>query len=701
MSDMLPAHPLRIARATLALILALPLSLAAQSPVQQVLASWQQLTAPTEHEARATVPISQALDGWQRDGHGNLMLRRGRGTPRRVVACAIDRPGFTVTQITDDGYLRLGRVASGGHPRFDQAHEAQQVNIITARGTVPGVIAATNAHIAASHRADSLVVTADDLWLDVGASSRAEVVALGIQLRDPVERRVPAWPFAGGVAGGATGSRAGCAAIAAAARGMVERGETIFLMTTQGALGWPGLGSALARLGAVNEVTVVVAGRDVQETRWIRPGGSGGTLGINAAVFRAGNVDSIRAITPGVRFAGSLVETISDGGAAFVLMEVVQAAGVTRTTLGTQPWISAPATAFGQTAPSTDAQASTAAQLKTLADIPGTPGDEWRVREAVKTAMPAWARALTVTDAAGNLILGMGPERDTIVFIAQLDEVAFDVVSIAHDGVVTLRSRGGAVASAWEGQPALLHLVPRSSGAPLASIAGVFVPRDNAPLDRPERLTAWFGLDSAELVAQGVRVGDGVTSHKDAVRLAGTRFTGGALADRAGSYALLRALNDINPARLTRRVLFVWSTSEDMGRAGAAGAAALADRLGASVQRVHSIGTVVSPAAPLESPPVASAQLGGGPVLRAIESTSMAAVSARAELLAIAARAGIPLQIGLTQGGTDGTVFTYYGAPNVPISWPGRYSHAPGEVLDLRDIEQLAKLIAALASAPR
>jgi len=79
----------------------------------------------------------------------------------------------------------------------------------------------------------------------------------------------------------------------------------------------------------------------------------------------------------------------------------------------------------------------------------------------------------------------------------------------------------------------------------------------------------------------------------------------------------------------------------------------------------------------------------------------MAAVSARAELLAIAARAGIPMQIGLTQGGTDGTVFTYYGAPNVPIAWPGRYSHAPGEVLDLRDIEQLAKLIAALASAPR
>ena len=59
--------------------------------------------------------------------------------------------------------------------------------------------------------------------------------------------------------------------------------------------------------------------------------------------------------------------------------------------------------------------------------------------------------------------------------------------------------------------------------------------------------------------------------------------------------------------------------------------------------------------------------------------------------------AGIPLQVGLTQGGTDGTQFTFWGAPNQGLSWPGRYSHSPGEVLDLRDLEHLGELIAAMA----
>jgi putative aminopeptidase FrvX len=62
-----------------------------------------------------------------------------------------------------------------------------------------------------------------------------------------------------------------------------------------------------------------------------------------------------------------------------------------------------------------------------------------------------------------------------------------------------------------------------------------------------------------------------------------------------------------------------------------------------------------------------------------------------------AAAAGLPLQIGLTQGGTDGTTFTFFGAPNTGLSWPGRYSHTPAEVLDLRDLERLARLITAVA----
>jgi putative aminopeptidase FrvX len=135
---------------------------------------------------------------------------------------------------------------------------------------------------------------------------------------------------------------------------------------------------------------------------------------------------------------------------------------------------------------------------------------------------------------------------------------------------------------------------------------------------------------------------------------------------------------------------------------GLNGAQALAARAGISTTRIYSIDTFVSSESPLESPHFAFVRLGAGPVLRAIENGSISPPAVRTQVQQAARTAGIPLQIGLTQGGTDGTTFTFYGAPNTGLSWPGRYSHTPAEVLDLRDVERLSQLIGALAKrSPR
>src|SRR5215510_1421546 len=67
---------------------------------RRALLSWVSLDAPPGWEHFATDSISKTLPGWQRDALGNLMLRKGTGSPRRVVACGIDRPSFAVTEIT-------------------------------------------------------------------------------------------------------------------------------------------------------------------------------------------------------------------------------------------------------------------------------------------------------------------------------------------------------------------------------------------------------------------------------------------------------------------------------------------------------------------------------------------------------------------------------------------------------------------------
>jgi putative aminopeptidase FrvX len=688
---------------TLLLLAVLPLHLlAAQSEAGGALASWTSLDAPVGHEARTLRPLvpllNRATGGrWTEGALGSLVLRKGSGAPRRVVACGIDRPGFVVTQIRSDGLLRLHTLGTSAHPLWEQAHEGQQLEILTARGAVPAVSAIANGHFAAQHARDTLVVSADDLWVDVGAASAAEVATLGIVLLDPVQRRLPAWPYAGHVSGASAGRRAGCAAVVAAARGTPSQGETIFVISTQASFGWPGLGGTLARASdfTADSITVFGNGAAQRGTQLLRAGGGSP---INAAVFRAARRETIVWIAPAVRHPGALVESVAEHEAAWLLREARRAAGITSgaPAADSAAWVAIPVRerASARTAPARagDAHASTMRTLAGLADLPAVPGDEWRVREAIRAQLPAWARERATVDDAGNLVVSVGPARDTVVFMAHMDEVAYDVSGIAGNGTVTLRARGGAVASAWEGQPAILHLPRTASGTP-DTLPGIFVTRDSARTRRPRTMTAWFGLDSAALVARGVRIGAGITSPKVSVRLAGTRFTGRSMDDRAGSTALLHAVQALDPATLDHAVMLVWSTREE---GGLLGAQAVAERVASTARRIYSIDTFVSSDTPLESPHFANVALGGGPVLRAIENGSISPLEVRAKVQAAARGAGIPLQIGLTQGGTDGTTFTFYGAPNTGLSWPGRYSHTPAEVSDLRDIERLSRLLLAV-----
>ncbi|HVT41074.1 MAG TPA: M20/M25/M40 family metallo-hydrolase [Gemmatimonadaceae bacterium] len=646
----------------------------ADDRVADAIARWITLPAPPGGEELGAALLTPALPGWTRDANGNLIRRVGQGSPRRVVACALDVSAYVVSQITDDGYLRLHRTgAAPPHPLWDQAMEAQRVRIYTARGAVPGVVAIANGHFARQHRGDTTIVGVDQLWVDVGASARGEVERLGISVLDPVIADRPAWTYEGYAAGPGAGVRAGCAAVATAAQGSVSSGETIFVLSVQHVFNWTGLSAALSRIGKYDELVLV------GETRSGRGGAS----------------QPGRSIVPRTRFTGSHVESIHAAEARALLAQVASAASVT---LGADPpWVAPLAPVPQVRAARAGSYDNLERELITLLDLPGVPGHEWRVRNAVRAALPAWARDRATVDSAGNLIVAVGPDRDSVVFIAHTDEVSFEVERILADGSVTLTRKGGVVPSAWEGQPALLHFDQDASGHVTESLRGVFVPRDTARVKAPRTNTAWFGLDSAALASRGVHAGSAVLGYKHAERLSGTRITGRASDDRTGSTALLAATRATNPAALTHKVLFVWSTGEE---GGLLGARAFGARHGASLRRAYAIDTFVSSDTPLESPTFAFAPLGKGAVLRGLDDGSVASRAERDRVVRIARAAGIPLQLGTTHGSTDGSAIGAFGPPNLGLSWPGRYSHTPGEVLDLRDLDALARLIAALAAAP-
>jgi putative aminopeptidase FrvX len=663
------------------------------SPAAEALAAWVALDAPPADAGRAAAAVRRRDSRWAADAQGNLVLRAGSGRPRRVVACGLDQPGHVVSAITDAGYLRLHRAGNAPmHPLWDQFHQGQQVAVRTARGEVPGVVAVPNGHFARQHRGDTAVVGVDELWVDVGARSAAEARALGVALIDPVRRDLPAWPYAGHVAGADASGRAGCAAVAAAARGTPASGETVFVLSVLRGFRWAGLNAVLGRVGPVDELVIVGpaargagAGVAVDRRRTRTP----------AELSAARDLDSATTLAVRARWAGALVESVREDDADALRLAVAEAAGVAP---GDARWLVPEGGGREPAAERRDSLTALSETLRALVELPGVPQHEWRVRDAVRERLPEWACARATVDSAGNLLVAVGPARDTTVVVAHLDEVAHTVGAIFPDGRVSLVARGGVIPSAWEGQPALLHFDREGDAPAPASLAGVFVPRDSAA-SRPPRgaLTAWFGVDSAGLVARGVRVGQGVTGYKRGLRLGSMRFTGRSLDDRAGSTALLLALRALDPARLDHTVIFAWSVGEE---GGLVGATALARRLAPSVRRVYAVDTFVSSDTPLELPTFAYAPLGAGPVLRALDDGSISSRAERTRVERAARAAGVPLQVGTTHGSTDATPFAAAGAVGAGLSWPGRYSHSPAEVLDLRDLAALVKLIGAAVVAP-
>ncbi len=699
-------HPRPLSVTDIAMILRIAIAsllggnLLAQTPANDSMplrttAEWVRLVAPPGSEDQTAASLARSLgSSWSVDRFGNLVKRIGSGAPRRVVGCGLDFPSYVVSQITSDGYLRVRRTGTPAHPLWDQFHEAQRVAIATSGGRVPGVVAVANGHFAQQHRADTLAATMDDLWIDVGASSAAEVGRAGVSLLDPLAIDRPAWTYESFVAGPAAGSRAGCAAIVAAATsGQVGSGETYFVISAQRSYGWLGLNRLLAGLGRVQMLALVGDGIDERLPTPAGRGGRGGGRG--GGVPGASRADSARLITPRVRYARSMVESIESKDVQELLTQVMDAAGASAAR--TVSWLSPGIDTSRALSRRPGTEGEIERQWMSLADLPGVAGHEAPVRAAVLAALPAWAKSRAVVDSMGNVIVAMGPDRDSVAFIAHMDEVGFEVASILADGRVTLRTRGGAVIPSWEGTPALLHFDAVGSAAAAPPLRGVFVPRDSGRTRSPGALTAWFGMDSSQLVARGARIGQSLTSYKRADRLLGSRITGRASDDRTGSTALLFAIRRVNPDSLTHKVIFVWSVQEE---GGLNGARFFGDRHGVNLRRVYSIDTFVTSDTPKESPHFAFVPLGNGAVLRGLDNGSLVPRAERDRIIRTARARGIPLQVGTTFGSTDGSAIQALGPVNIGLSWPGRYSHGPAEVLDLRDVDSLIRLIVALAASP-
>jgi putative aminopeptidase FrvX len=328
--------------------------------------------------------------------------------------------------------------------------------------------------------------------------------------------------------------------------------------------------------------------------------------------------------------------------------------------------------------------------LEELVETYGVSGDEGRVRDVVRSHLPAWARPRV--DSAGNLWVRAGSGDPVVVFVAHLDETGFEITDIRPDGKLDIRNRGGFLPWLWEATPALVHTLG-------GTVPGVFTAREE--LQDPPRRNPPDGfqvdvgtLSRAATESLGIRVGQKVTNPKQFVRLAGNRATGRSFDDRVGTVAQLLALQQLNPSDLDHEVIFLWVTEEEIGLVGSRAAAR---ELEFRPVRVYAVDTFVSADSPLDPQNFAVTPIGDGPVARAVDNSSVMPPAVLDTLRQLAERHAIPLQVGTTNGGNDGSAFQAWGVVDVPIGWPLRYSHSPVEVIDLTDLVALSDIIKAVA----
>src|SRR5574341_526939 len=122
------------------------------------------------------------------DSLGNVTVTMGSGAPHRLLITPIDEPGYVVSAITPDGYLRVQRLPQAGvHPWFDLLHSAQPVQILTRKGElVPGVVAGLSTHLHRDLGVGERTDNPERMYIDIGARSADDARALGVDLLDPI-----------------------------------------------------------------------------------------------------------------------------------------------------------------------------------------------------------------------------------------------------------------------------------------------------------------------------------------------------------------------------------------------------------------------------------------------------------------------------------------------------------------------------------
>ncbi len=690
-------------------------------------------------------PLSPMIDRM-----GNVTVALGQGAPHTLIVAPMDEPGYVVSNITQEGYLQLQRLPQAGSlPLFNELYGAQPVKLQTAQGNwIPGAVAGISIHLLPQRQHPPSAADLDNMFVDVGASTAAQARAGGADRLSSLAIDRTFYQIGSGQwTSPAIGDRFGDAVLIELLRSVDPAKLKGTLTVAFVAQQWLGARGLQRLLYTIKPDELVYVGRLIRPP--LPPA--------NAPAPREPVPGFTQTRGSGVLIASEKPQAEVSGLAA-ELKQLAARNNISMKTDYSAPieprggympppplpertvhlsvataWPSTPAevvdghdvagllallenylhdeareiklpTANALAEPIPPQKPAVAPTpetiLKQLIETYGVSGGhEGNVAKAIAQLLPPWAK--TETDEAGNLWLhwqGNG-KSPSIVVVAHQDEIGYEVHSVLPDGRLELQPEGGGVLAYFLGHAALVHSANGMRPGVLELPDGWEKPDFQWPRGGPRMV---FHMDvgahnPGEVAQLGIKTGDYVTIPKKYHKLLGQRASARAFDDRVGCASLVAAAWALGPNLSGRDVTFIWSTSEELGLEGAAAAAKKLASQSKAPDFVFAVDTFVSSDSPLESQRFGDGILGQGFVVRAVDNSNVVPRKLAEKVVSLARAAGAPAQYGVTGGGNDGAAFLTYGSTDVALGWPLRYSHSPGEVIDVRDLDALAKVIAAIA----
>jgi putative aminopeptidase FrvX len=120
--------------------------------------------------------IKSYVDEVKIDNFGNLIATKKGKSPSVMIAAHMDEIGLMAKYVDDEGFVRFAKV--GGW--FDQTLVNQRVLLHTKKGVVAGVIGSKPVHVMEDEEKKK-TIEAKDMFIDVGASSRDDALAMGVE----------------------------------------------------------------------------------------------------------------------------------------------------------------------------------------------------------------------------------------------------------------------------------------------------------------------------------------------------------------------------------------------------------------------------------------------------------------------------------------------------------------------------------------